>query len=156
MEIVHKESKLLLEASKNAKKYLCKSIGGYKVVTIWNDGEVYDCSEHYNISNNTNNSIITIIDKSFCWDQKAFIYSFKTKKLYTTYKYNWSGVNIRVFKEHSEYFHNNAKGIKIIDNYKNDANSYDLEEYFSFIEAVETYGATTITGEPGYPSYKEK
>lgn len=155
MEILYKEDKLLLEANKNAKKYLCKSISGYKIVTIWNDGESFDCSEHYNI--NSNNDIITIIDKNYYWNQKAYVYSFKTKKLYTMYKYNWNGVNIRVFKEHDEYVHNNdAKGIKLIQNYKNDSNLYKLEEYGCFIEAVEAYGNHTIIGEPGYPSYKEK
>lgn len=154
MEILHEESKLLLEETKTTKRYLIKSLGEYKVIAIWNsDGEVYDCSEHYNIK--MQDGIIGIIDKSFCWDQKAFIYSIERKKLYTIYRHNWEGVNIMLFKENENYF-NPAKGIKLIQNYKNDINNYNMGEINSFIKAVETYGDTTITGEPGYPSYKEK
>ena len=97
-----------------------------------------------------------IVDKNYCMNQISYVYSFKTKKLYELYKYNWEGLNIKVLIEHKHYFPR-YKGIKIFSPYKDDSNDYTNEEISSFVDYLEEHGDVTITGERGYPNYvKEK
>ena len=154
MEILYKKDKLLLEASENAKKYLIHPFKDvYKIITVWNNGDIYECSEHYNIRDD--NDVLFIVDKNHAMNNTSFIYSFKTKKLYKLYRYNWDGVYMKIMIEHDHYFHN-YKGIKIFSPYKDDSNNYTNEEISSFVDYLEDHGDFTITGERGYPNYKKE
>ena len=155
MEIMYYERKVLLEENDHAKKYLFEPFNNeFKIFTIWKDGSTYDCTEHYNIRKD--NNILFIVDKNYCMNQVSYVYSFKTKKLYELYKYNWEGLNIKCLVEHKNYFPR-YKGIKIFSPYKDNSNDYTNEEISSFVDYLEEHVDVTITGEPGYPNYvKEK
>lgn len=154
MEIMYYERKVLIEENDHAKKYIIHPFKDvYKIITVWKDGSTYDCTEHYNIR--VNNEIIFICDKQYSINSCAYIYSFKTKKIYELYEYNWEGVSIKVLVEHKHYFPR-YKGIKIFTPYKKDPNDYTNEEISSFVNYLEEHGDFTITGERGYPNYKKE
>ena len=154
MEIMYNEKRILLEENDHANKYLIHPFNDtYKLITVWNDGSVYDCTEHYNIRKG--NQVLFIVDKNHAMNNTSFIYSFKTKKLYKLYRYNWDGIYIKIMIEHEHYF-DNYKGIKIFSPYKDDSNEYTNEEISSFVDYLEKNGNETITGERGYPNYKKE